>query len=132
MYKLKIFNNIAENGLHILHESNFVVTDENPDAIMLRSEILKPESFNSELLCIARAGAGINNIPIKEATKAGIVVFNTPGANANAVKELVLCGMLLSSRGILQGYNFLNSISTKDSNELNTEVESKKKEFKGI
>jgi hypothetical protein len=50
MYKLKIFNNIAENGLHILHESNFVVTDENPDAIMLRSEILKPESFNSELL----------------------------------------------------------------------------------
>ena len=132
MYKLKIFNNIADNGLHILHESNFVVTNDNPDAIMLRSEILKPESFNSELLCIARAGAGINNIPIKEATKAGIVVFNTPGANANAVKELVLCGMLLSSRGILQGYNFLNSISTKDSNELNTEVESKKKEFKGF
>ena len=57
MYKLKIFNNIAENGLHILHESNFVVTNENPDAIMLRSEILKPESFNSELLNISSVNA---------------------------------------------------------------------------
>ena len=132
MYKLKTFNNIADDGLNILHESNFIVTNDNPDAIVLRSELLKPESINSDLLCIARAGAGVNNIPIKEATKAGIVVFNTPGANANAVKELVLCGMLLSTRGILQGYNFLNSIDAKDSNELNKLVESNKKQFKGF
>ena len=67
---------------------------------------MSENNFNDQLLCIGRAGAGVNNIPIDIASKRGVVVFNTPGANANAVKELVLCGLLLSSRGIIQGNSF--------------------------
>ena len=75
--------------------------------------------FNKNLKCIARAGAGFNNIPVELATKNGIVVFNTPGANSNAVKELVICGMLLSSRGIIQGNAFAKSLIGKDETEIN-------------
>ena len=80
---------------------------------MLRSYALTKEDFGDNLKCIARAGAGVNNIPIDEATKQGIVVFNTPGANANAVKELVICGMLLSSRGIIDGIEFAKTLISK-------------------
>ena len=82
-------------------------------------------------MCIARAGAGTNNIPIKDATKKGIVVFNTPGANANAVKELVICGMLLSSRGIIDGIEFAKKLELEDAEGLNKAMEAQKKAFAG-
>ena len=114
MFTYKIFNNIAEEGLSILKDNRFLMASENPDGLMLRSHKLVKEEFGDSLLGIARAGSGVNNIPISDATEAGIVVFNTPGANANAVKELVICGMLLSSRGIIEGINFSKSLEVDD------------------
>ena len=131
MYSYKLFNNIAQEGQDVLTNSNYIVDDSNPDAIILRSFQLNKEELNENLKCIARAGAGTNNIPVEEATEKGIVVFNTPGANSNAVKELVLCGMLLASRGIIQGNAFAKSLAGKDSQDLNALMEKQKKEFKG-
>ena len=131
MFTYKIFNNIAEDGLNILNKNDFHIDEIDPDSLILRSQNLSNNDFNDSLKCIGRAGAGTNNIPIKEATKRGIVVFNTPGANANAVKELVFCGMLLSSRGIIQGNIFSKTLSGQDSSELNKSMESQKKNFKG-
>ena len=131
MYKYKIFNNIALEGTEYLIKENFIFNDEKPEAILLRSKILIEEDFNSQLLCIGRAGAGVNNIPIDIASKKGVVVFNTPGANANAVKELVICGLLLSSRGIIQGNAFAKSLAFDESGEFNSTIEKQKKVFKG-
>lgn len=131
MYKYKIFNNIAEAGIRIFADNNFILDEANPDALMLRSKVLLKEDLCDSLYCIGRAGAGTNNIPIEEATNKGIVVFNTPGANANAVKELVVCGMLLASRGIIQGNIYSQSLSGQDSEELNKSMEAQKKSFKG-
>ena len=131
MFNFKIFNNIAEDGLKILRQNKFKEVSEDPDGILLRSHNLAEEDFNENLLCIARAGAGTNNIPIDNATKRGIVVFNTPGANANAVKELVICGMLLSSRGIVEGIEFAKHLDLKDSAGLNKAMEAQKKTFAG-
>ena len=89
MFTYKIFNNIAKDGLNILDGNHFHIDEINPDSLILRSQNLSNEDFNKSLKCIGRAGAGTNNIPVNEATEKGIVVFNTPGANANAVKELV-------------------------------------------
>ena len=100
---------------------------ERPDAILVRSADLLQASFNPELIAIARAGAGVNNIPVQECTKKGIVVFNTPGANANGVKELVLCALVLVSRGILQGSRWLEGLT----GDLAPQVESGKKQFAG-
>ena len=131
MYKYKIFNNIAEAGIRIFSDNNFTLDEANPDALMLRSKVLSNQDLDDSLYCIGRAGAGTNNIPIEEATNKGIVVFNTPGANANAVKELVVCGMLLASRGIIQGNIYSQSLSGQDSEELNKSMEAQKKSFKG-
>ena len=131
MFTYKIFNNIAKDGLNILDENDFHIDEINPDSLILRSQNLSSDDFNDSLKCIGRAGAGTNNIPVEEATNKGIVVFNTPGANANAVKELVVCGMLLSSRGIIQGNIFSKTLSGQDSAELNKSMESQKKNFKG-
>ena len=131
MYKYKIFNNIAEAGIRIFLDNNFILDEANPDALMLRSKVLSNQDLADSLYCIGRAGAGTNNIPIEEATNKGIVVFNTPGANANAVKELVVCGMLLASRGIIQGNIYSQSLSGQDSEELNKSMEAQKKSFKG-
>ena len=131
MYKYKIFNNIAEAGIRIFSDNNFTLDEANPDALILRSKVLSNQDLADSLYCIGRAGAGTNNIPIEEATKKGIVVFNTPGANANAVKELVVCGMLLASRGIIQGNIYSQSLSGQDSEELNKSMEAQKKSFKG-
>ena len=114
-----------------LSNNQFEIDDIKPDAILLRSHALNESEFTDSLKCIARAGAGTNNIPIDLATRRGIVVFNTPGANANAVKELVICGMLLSSRGILEGNTFIKSINYKNSQDLNKAMEDQKKTFKG-
>ncbi len=131
MYKYKIFNNIASEGLNYLQDENLILSDDDPEAILLRSKVLGEEDFNKNLLCIGRAGAGVNNIPVDLASQKGVVVFNTPGANANAVKELVLCGLLLSSRGIIQGNSFAKSLSITEPNEFNLTIEKQKKSFKG-
>ena len=131
MYKYKIFNNISQEGIDCLNENGFVVDTKNPDALIIRSQILKNTDFNKSLKCICRAGAGVNHIPIEKATQKGIVVFNTPGGNANAVKELVICGLLLSSRGIIQGNSYAQSLKNKKSEELTNLVETNKKNFKG-
>jgi len=131
MYKYKFFNNIAEAGLNVFTSNDLTVDEKSPDALILRSKVLTEEDLANSLRCIGRAGAGTNNIPIELATKKGIVVFNTPGANANAVKELVICGMLLASRGIIQGNIYSKSLSGQDADELNKSMESQKKSFKG-
>ena len=131
--KIKTFNAIAEKGLNILQEKKFEVSDNlsDPDAIILRSHKLKKEDFGNNLKAIARAGAGVNNIPVEECSELGIPVFNTPGANANAVKEIVLAALLMSSRGLFQGANFVNSIEESNQEELKPLIESGKKSFKG-
>ena len=131
MYTYKIFNNIAEDGIEVLANNSFHENEIDPDALIIRSQIISHEDFNNSLKCIGRAGAGTNNISVQEATEKGIVVFNTPGANANAVKELVVCGMLLSSRGIIEGNTFAQSLSGQDTSELNKSMEAQKKKFKG-
>ena len=101
MYHVKTMNKISKIGLAEL-DDRFEISDtmEHEDAILVRSAKLHDYDFPAELLCIARAGAGVNNIPLDRCSEAGIVVFNTPGANANAVKELVICAMLIGSRDI--------------------------------
>ena len=131
MFNFKTFNNIAEDGLDILRNNQFKEVSEKPDGILLRSYNFSDKDFEDNLLCIARAGAGTNNIPIEDATKKGIVVFNTPGANANAVKELVICGMLLSSRGIIDGIEFAKKLELEDAEGLNKAMEAQKKAFAG-
>ena len=131
MLTFKTFNNIAEDGLAVMASKNINAVSENPDALILRSHKLVAEEFGHNLSAIARAGAGVNNIPVKNATDLGVVVFNTPGANANAVKELVICGMLLSSRGIVDGINFAKNLESSDSDALNKMLEAQKKTFAG-
>ncbi|XOV95006.1 MAG: 3-phosphoglycerate dehydrogenase family protein [Bacteroidota bacterium] len=111
-FSIKTFNKISPVGLSRFDSSKYEVADnsEDPDAILVRSASLHDQAFNNNLKAIARAGAGVNNIPIDTCTQKGIVVFNTPGANANAVKELVLSGMLLSSRKIYEAIHWVQSL----------------------
>ena len=109
MYTIQTLNKISPLGLGQLDEKEFTVTDtcENPDGILVRSADMHEMKFGSNLRAIARAGAGTNNIPLDQCAEAGIVVFNTPGANANAVKELVLCAMLMGSRDVDGGIQWV-------------------------
>ena len=131
MYTYKIYNNIAQEGIDTLNENGLKEDQVNPDSLLLRSQVLNDSDFNDSLKCIGRAGAGTNNIPVGDATDRGVVVFNTPGANANAVKELVVCGMLLASRGIIQGSSYAMTLKGMATDELNKSMESQKKFFKG-
>jgi len=131
MHTYKTYNNIAKEGIDQLENYGFKENKSNPDALLMRSHELKDQDFNISLKCICRAGAGVNHIPIKNATERGVVVFNTPGGNANAVKELVICGLLLSSRGIIQGHSFTKSLDVDVPSELENLVETNKKNFKG-
>lgn len=128
MYHIQTFNHIAQEGLNLFDQRYSINVSENPDAIILRSHILKNHTFSPNLKAIARAGVGINNIPVDKATENGVVVFNTPGANANAVKEMVIAGMLLSSRPILQSHLWLKTLESKN---LEKDVENHKSQFKG-
>ena len=132
-FKVKTYNAIADTGLTRLKDGNFSVSDseKDPDAIILRSYKLPVKELNDSLKAVARAGAGYNNVPVEECSEKGVVVFNTPGANANAVKEIVLAGLLMSSRGIYAGANFVNKIDGVDSADLKAHIESGKKDFKG-
>lgn len=134
MKKVRTYNTIATIGLEQFPRESYEVASEitHPDAFLLRSQNLLNEDFPEGLKCIARAGAGTNNVPVERCSKAGLVVFNTPGANANAVKELVLAGLLLSSRGIVQGMGYVQNMdASMDEDALAKEMEAQKKRFKG-
>jgi D-3-phosphoglycerate dehydrogenase len=134
MYKIRTINNISDKGLSRLPADHYAISDDetDPDAILVRSHQLSPEDVNPALCAVGRAGAGVNNIPVADYTDRGIVVFNTPGANANAVKELVMAGLLLSCRGIIPGIEYVNSLHDhNDKAELNKLVEASKKQYKG-
>ncbi len=111
MYKIKTYNKISKSGLEVFDEK-YTIGDEveNADGAIVRSAALHDTEFPATLKAIARAGAGTNNIPIERCSEQGIVVFNTPGANANAVKELVLAGLLLSSRRIVSGIEWAKTL----------------------
>jgi D-3-phosphoglycerate dehydrogenase len=133
MYKIQTFNQISPKGL-VRFNSSFEVGAGlgEADAILVRSHKLQDSDVNPNLKAVARAGAGVNNVPVASYTEKGIVVFNTPGANANAVKELVLCGLLLSSRGILPGIAYVNSLlEMKDNAAMSKLLEQEKSRFKG-
>lgn len=130
MPNIKLYNNIADKGLDQFTEEYIVGTEtENPDAIVVRSAKLHDIEYNPELKAIARAGAGVNNIDLPACTEKGIVVFNTPGANANAVKELVIAGLLLGSRDIYHGIEWTKT-QTENEN-LGKDVEKQKKKYAG-
>ena len=107
MYKIQTLNKIATTGLDLMARDEYEIASEmnNPDGVVLRSFKMHDMELPATLKAVARAGAGVNNIPIDKCTEKGIAVFNTPGANANAVKELVLATLLLSSRDIIGGVN---------------------------
>mgnify|MGYP002551200609 CR=1 FL=1 len=112
MTNIKLLNKIAACGTSLFDDKRYNVGEnvENPDAIMVRSAAMHDMEFGDELLAIARAGAGVNNIPIDKCSEKGIVVFNTPGANANAVKELAVAALLLASRKIVDGINWAQTL----------------------
>ena len=127
-------NQISIKGLERLPRDCYEIASEfsHPDAIMLRSHKLKPGDIPDSVVAIARAGAGVNNIPVAECSKRGIPVFNSPGANANAVKELVAAGILLGSRGIVEGIQYVDTLaSMTDKVEMNKTLEAQKKQYKG-
>jgi D-3-phosphoglycerate dehydrogenase len=132
MYTVKTLNKIAKIGLDRLDKNYFVQDDcaENPDAIIVRSADMHNYEINPALLCVARAGAGYNNIPTDRFAEAGVVVFNTPGANANAVKELTLAALILASRDIIGGIKWLETIADKGE-AVTSLVESGKSAFVG-
>tara|TARA_B100001250_G_scaffold389978_1_gene389543 strand:+ start:28 stop:1212 length:1185 start_codon:yes stop_codon:yes gene_type:complete len=133
--KLQILNNIAKEGLDLLTENNFeLVSDQNDvSGIVLRSHNLHSLVIDDSLHAIARAGAGTNNINVDDCSEKGVVVFNTPGANANAVKEMVICSLILSKRDFVSGNKNLDSIDTENMNdeEISKKIERMKKEFVG-
>ena len=127
-------NQISLKGLERLPRDCYEIASEfsHPDAILLRSHKLQPGDIPASVVAIARAGAGVNNIPVVECSKRGIPVFNTPGANANAVKELVAAGLLLGSRGVIEGIGYVHTLAGMgDEAELNRTLEAQKKQFKG-
>ncbi|MVF12141.1 phosphoglycerate dehydrogenase [Ketobacter sp. MCCC 1A13808] len=134
MFKVKTYNQISVKGLERFPRADYEVGSNinHPDGILLRSHKLHNEALAETVLCVARAGAGVNNIPLEQYTQRGVVVFNTPGANANAVKELVLAGLLLGSRGVLTGIEYVQSLNhLKDAAEMSKLLEAEKKRFAG-
>lgn len=131
MNKIKLMNKIAASGTAVFDKTKYEVSDKitDPDALIVRSANLHGEPLPPSLLAIARAGAGVNNIPIDECSKRGIVVFNTPGSNANAVKELAICALILASRDVVGGVEWVKSIASDT--DIATAVEAGKSKFAG-
>ena len=131
MYDILTLNKIAKCGTDAFDKAKYTVADavENPDAIMVRSAAMHDMQFGNKLLAIARAGAGVNNIPVDRCAEEGIVVFNTPGANANAVKELVIAGLLLSSRKVTDAIDWVSTL--KGQEDIGKKVEKGKSNFAG-
>ena len=134
MFYIRTYNKISSRGLSGFPSDFYQVSEQEnlPHGIVLRSQKLHDTPLPESVLGIARAGAGTNNIPVADFTAKGVVVFNTPGANANAVKELALAGLLLGSRGILQGRDYVNTLTAMtDSKEMATLLEQQKKHYAG-
>ena len=130
MYHVKYLNPISPKGTELWTEDYQAVENANEaEAIMVRSASMHDMELSENLLAVARAGAGVNNIPLNKCAEAGVVVFNTPGANARSVMELALCGMLLGSRDIVGGINWVQSI--KDEGDIAKKVEKGKSKFAG-
>ena len=132
MYQIQTLNKISKKGLAVLDSNSYNVAEEvkNPDGIILRSFKMHDMELPSSLRAVARAGAGVNNIPIDKCTENGIVVFNTPGANANAVKELVIAALLLSSRKIVQGIEWAKTL-VGEGDAVSSLIEKGKSNFAG-
>ena len=130
MLNIQVLNNISPLGLGKFSNETYDVSssDENPDAILVRSAKMHDMEVGDSLKAVGRAGAGVNNIPLEKMSDKGVVVFNTPGANANAVKELVISSMLLASRNICQGWDYVNKLPLEN---LKTTVEDGKKQYSG-
>ena len=129
---IKTLNNIAKKGLNVFDQDHYEIDENsnNPDAIVLRSFNMHDLEFGDGLKAIARAGAGVNNIPVDKCTEQGIVVFNTPGANANAVKELVLTCLMASSRNLFEGIAWTKTLKD-EGDQIPKLVEAGKKQFVG-
>ena len=132
MYNIQTLNKISKYGTDNFDTSKYIISDasENPDAIMVRSAAMHDMEFGSNLLAIARAGAGVNNIPVDKCAAEGICVFNTPGANANAVKELVIAGLLISSRKVSEAMAWAQTLKGNGA-EVGKMVEKGKSQFAG-
>ncbi|MEH7501017.1 phosphoglycerate dehydrogenase [Neobacillus drentensis] len=132
MKTIKTLNNIAESGLKVFNKDHFTIDNdsENPDAIVVRSFNMHSVEFSNNVKAIARAGAGVNNIPVDKCTEQGIVVFNTPGANANAVKEMVLTSLMASSRNLFAGVAWTKTLEG-EGEQVPKLVEAGKKQFVG-
>ena len=132
MFNIKTINNISDKGLSLLPADIYSVSPEtdNPDGIILRSQKLHDMDIPANLKVVGRAGAGTNNVPVEKLGEQGVVVFNAPGANANAVKELVICGMLLACRNICQAWQYAANVEGSDE-EQNKAVEAGKKKYVG-
>ncbi|HHO69521.1 MAG TPA: 3-phosphoglycerate dehydrogenase [Gammaproteobacteria bacterium] len=133
MYKILTLNNISVAGLERLPRDRYEVASEiqHPDAILVRSHNMHDMEIPESVKAIGRAGAGVNNIPVDKMSQRGIAVFNAPGANANAVKELVVAGMLLAARNICQAWDYARQVEGEDK-ELNKQVEAGKKKYVGF
>lgn len=131
MYDILTLNKISQIGLKEL-DSKYTISDscENPDGIIVRSAAMHDFAFSDKTVAVARAGAGVNNIPVEDCTKKGIVVFNTPGANANAVKELVVAGLMLTSRRVAAAYDWCKTLKGEGEN-VGKLVEKGKSQFAG-
>lgn len=129
---IKTLNSIAESGLKVFKNDQYTIDNDsqNPDAIVVRSFNMHGAEFGDQLKAIARAGAGVNNIPVEQCTEQGIVVFNTPGANANAVKELVLTSLMASSRHLFAGLSWVRTLAN-EGDQIPKLVEAGKKQFVG-
>jgi len=134
MYKIRTYNAISSKGLSRFPSDSYQVASActDPDGILLRSQKMHTEVLPESVVAIARAGAGTNNIPVADYTEKGVVVFNTPGANANAVKELIVAALLMGSRDIYGGMNYVQGLTEiTDSGEMSKLLEKEKKNFAG-
>ena len=133
MYKILTLNKISPSGLDHFDRKLYTYGTEMeaPDAIMVRSAAMHDMEFDQKTVAIARAGAGVNNIPLDKCAEQGIVVFNTPGANANAVKELVLCGIFLASRKIVPAIEFAKTLKDTPEADVSKQAEKEKSAFAG-
>ena len=133
MNKILTLNNISVAGLETLPRDNYEIASEfqHPDAILLRSFKMHDMEIPTSLKAVGRAGAGVNNIPVDKMSEKGVVVFNAPGANANAVKELVIAGMLMGCRNLGPAWDFARNLEGKDE-DITKDVEAGKKNFGGF
>ncbi len=131
-YDVCVLDDISQQGLKLFSSDHFQIAPahDDPHLLLVRSTSIHEHNFGEQLLAVGRAGAGINNIPVDTLTERGVVVFNTPGANANAVKELVICGMLMASRNIAPAFQYMTQASSTGGHAMSS-MEKQKKQFIG-